>query len=205
MTNVLTRAEVKTHLNIATTDTTYDTELDSFTARAESAIANRVGPLAPTTGTESHDGGTHIVRTLYRPIQTITSITESYGAYNRTLTEQPLDGSNGFNAYGYTVDRTDGVVVRRVSGVAAPFAIGRRNVTVAYTYGWSTDGTSTTLPADLDLAVLELIRAWWEASQRGGTVAPGRSGGTASAASVPADFPAGVEQLLQPFDDYGIG
>lgn len=200
--SVLTRAEVKAHLVISAN--AHDAQIDVFTARGEAAVVSRVGPLIPTTKTESHDGGAVLIKSLFRPIQSIGALAESYGTYYRTLAEQPLDGSGGFSAYGYTVDKEDGVIYRRISGVAGPFAAGRRNVTLTYTYGWSTDSTSATLPGDLTLAILEVIRALWEDSQRGGNVAPGRDAEPDSTPGALDTFPPDVERLLQPFEDHGI-
>lgn len=198
--SVLTLAEVQEYLNdTAAADAT---ELTKFIARGEAAIANRVGPLAPTATTETHDGGGVMIRTLTRPVISISSLTESYGTTNRTLTEQPLDGSGGFSAYGYTIEKAEGVIERRISGIAGAFAPGRRNITVSYTAGWSTDGTSATLPPDLTDLILAHIKDRWK-SQRGGGVRPGAG----QQAGPPAldRFSPYVEELIVAFADYGIG
>lgn len=196
--SVLTLAEVKEYLNISAT--TSDTELGKFITRGEAAIANRVGALAPSAQTEAYDGGGSLIKLLCVPVISVASVTESYGPTNRTLAEQPLDGTGGFSAYGYTLEKATGVLTRRISGIAGAFAPGRRNVTVTYTAGWSTDGTSATLPGDLTDAILAHIKDRWK-SQLGGSARGGQVG-----EPPPADrFSPYVEELLVPFESFGIG
>lgn len=198
--SVLTLAEVQEYLNdSASADAT---ELQKFITRGEAAIVNRVGALAPTATVEAYDGGGCLIKLLCVPVITVTSVFESYGPTNRALTEQPLDGSGGFSAYGYTLDKPTGALTRRISGVAGSFAPGRRNVTVSYTAGWSTDGTSATLPADLAELTLAHIKDRWK-SQRGGGLRPGagQQDGPPSADR----FSPYVEELIVPFSQYGIG
>lgn len=205
--SVLTLAEVKSHLRLTTTAN--DTVLPSFISAAESGIVARVGPLAPTAAVETHDGGGIMIRLLTRPVISVASVFESYGTTNRVLTEQPLDGSGGFSAYGYTIEKAEGVVERRISGIAGAFAPGRRNITVSYTAGWASDGTSATLPADLAEAVKEQVRHLWSDSQRGPTARPGSPEEEEAAPGVRGAFMASlspvVEQLIAAFDDIGIG
>lgn len=173
--SLLTLASVKPHLKIdqSTDDTVLQDKLDAAEAFV-SRETNGAGALASSAVSESHDGGAWLVRTLCRPVLAVTSINESYGTYNRTLTEQPLNGSNGFDAYGYTIDKDTGVIERRVSGAAASFAGGRRNIVVVYTTGYA---TAVALGQDLTDAV-RLMTQHFYATQRGGLKGIGGDPGT---------------------------
>jgi uncharacterized phiE125 gp8 family phage protein len=149
--------EVKPFLKITQTDT--DTLLDGFIATASQMIVNRVGQVAGSpTVDEWHDGGgDRIVLRNAGPIQSVTTVTESYGTITYTLTQVTLDQSSTSNAYTYTVDLNDGVLVRRASGIAVPFASGVRNVHVSYVAGYATT------PADIKHACLLRIKILWNA------------------------------------------
>lgn len=145
MTAPVTLAEAKTHLNI--TASTYDVELQAFVDRATAAAETHLGhPIVVATVTESHDGGSEAVRLRrvpeYPGVVAVTGVTE--------------DGA-AVSASGYTVNTAAGLLYR----VTGTWASGRQNVAVTYTSGYST------VPADLKLAVLEMVRHLWK-TQRGG-------------------------------------
>ena len=142
-------------------------ELQSLIDTTEAEVSRRVGPLAPVDLIESHDGGSVVVKVFKRPVISVASVTESYGTLNHTLTEQPLSGVNGFDAYGYTVEKESGTFTRRSAGQSLPFAVGDRNITIAYRAGWSTDGTINTLDPGILGALKELIRGRWSDAKRG--------------------------------------
>lgn len=176
---VLTLPEVKTHLNL--TSTRHDDELTEFIGRAEAAVSQRVGPLESTEVTERVDGrGTSLVLSQ-APALSLTSVAPAGG--------EPLDTS------GLRLDRAAGTVEHDGGGGWFPAA--RYDVT--YTAG------RATVPADLRLATLELLRHLW-ATQRGN--APTSAGALPNAGETevlsPAEtgaafsYPWRVEQLLAP-------
>ena len=197
--------KVKAHLNKSSTRTVDDDELSESMEAVEAAIIEAIGPVVSTAQDEWHDGGSTIVRVDYRQILTVTTVTESAGTYRRTLTEQPLDGST-FDAYGYTVDKGYGVITRRVSGVAAPFMLGRRNVHVAYTAGFAT--VAANVPKNIVMAGEELTRWLWEPQRGSGQQRGGSNSQPTIANTLPAAgdaFPIRVEQLLRRYRSPGIG
>ena len=111
-----------------------------------------------------------------------------------------VDGtSSSLDSYGYTIDKDSGALTRRISGLAAPFLPGRRNVHVIGVCGRST------IQANIIEAGMELVRVNWQ-TQLGGT-RPGY-GGTSSnpngETAGPGQFVLGyfvpnrVMELLQP-------
>lgn len=157
-----------------------DEDLRDLINAARGPIEDLCGPILPLACDEWHDGGWSSIRLLQAPVISVTTVTESYGAgYNRTLSNQPLDGAT-YDAFGYTVDLKDGLVVRRISGRDGPFAAGRRNVRVTYTAG------RTVIPANILRASRYLVRWMWQLELRGQRAAHGTP--TEDVSSTPGGF-----------------
>lgn len=157
-----TLAEAKAHLNIPAATTTYDAELAGFIDAATPVVEDLAGPILPRTITgESHDGGYDEIITLFSPVIAITSITEYLGTSAYPLTSQPAGST--VSQYGYELVDDSGIIARRNgAGQAQAFPCGRGTVSVTYTAGYSS------VPANVRLGALELIRHWWQFSQQGG-------------------------------------
>jgi hypothetical protein len=172
---------------------TYRTRLLSWIQASRVLIEDIVGSLTLTTLDEWYDGGAASIMLLESPVASITSVTETFGAnVVRTLTLQVIDGIQAVNAYGYTADYDTGQLIRRVTGIAAPFALGRRNIHVVYAAGepgaWR---------ENIRLANLETLRVWWLASQDGNDPAPLAGGGyDEPAAALVGELPARARQML---------
>jgi hypothetical protein len=169
--SVVSLTEVKSHLNL--TVSTHDGELQAFIDSAEAAIGERVGPLSPITRTVRV---TPAGRTLRVPAPAIglTSVTDADGT-GLTVADLYLNPAPGL------VEFNDGQT------------FGSRYYTVVYQAG------RTTCPADLKMAVKELVRHLWT-TQRGPTARAGLASEMTSN-SVPGAayaFPIRVEQLLKP-------
>jgi hypothetical protein len=176
--SVLDLASVRTHLNLVAT--TYDAELQSVIDAAEAAIGQRVGPLAPTSTTARVRGGGSMLVLPVSPAVSLTSVTPA-DSTALTLADLYLDTGAGLVTY--------------ESG--ATFSA--RHYTVVYQAG------RATCPADLKLAVKELVRHLWT-TQRGPTARAGLAAEMTSN-SVPGAayaFPFRVEQLLAPHDQPGF-
>jgi hypothetical protein len=152
--------EARRGLTLPGTATAKDDDLRSLILECTPIIEDLCGPILPAAKDEWYDGGARTVRLLQAPIISVTAVQESYGNYTRTLTEQALSGSS-FDAYGYTVDKVDGILQRRISGREGIFQSGRRNIHVTYTAGRSV------MPANLVLATRRLVRHLWQQEQQG--------------------------------------
>lgn len=175
-TDLVTIDDVVTHLSWSdATKTKFATPMARFISAATTVIEQISGPVVQRAFDEWYSGGNSRLQLDQFPVVgTLTTVTESYGANAIwTLSEQPLDGSNGFNAYGYTIDRPTGQLIRRYSGVAGRWAAGVRNVHVVYTAGMCADTAS--VPPNIAEAALELIRINWEPVQQGNAPAYGQS------------------------------
>ena len=175
---VLEVAEVKDYLNI--TVGTYDAELADMIDAAEAAIAKRVGPLSSTAVTTQLAGGSTLVLPVY-PVLSLTTVTDSYGGV--------------LVVGGITVESATGVLSYTTSGnsFTAPY------YTVTYQAG------RATVPADLLLAVKELVKHLWE-SQRSPARFPGStiSDGPASTPGAAYLLPYRVQELLAPHQQFGF-
>lgn len=171
---VVTVDEVKIHLNIAGDDN--DTELEAFIAAAEAAIAAQVGPLEPT---ERTDRVRSAAGSLVLPVSPVVSLTTVTNADTTALTvgDLYLDTTAGVITY------SDGVTVVTQGYYDVAYVAGRAEC-----------------PADLQLAVKELVRHLWQ-TQRGPTARPGSRTSDATANTVPGAaylLPFRVMELLAP-------
>lgn len=198
VTQIVTTADIKAFLNIPTTDTSFDTQLGLFVDAASQMIVNRIGPVAGSpTYDEWYDGGSPSIVLRHTPVQSITSITESYGSSAvYTLTAQVLDSGSVGGAYGYSGDLSRGLLTRRVSGIATHFAAGLQNVHVVYVAGYAT------VPADIEQAAKLLIQHMW-ATQRGGSKRPGQ-GNDDIYVGLSFTWPRRVEEILSAYYIPGI-
>lgn len=160
MTQLVTLAQVKSHLGMPAGDTTHDTELQTFIDAATPIVEYITGPINPTTRTETLNvwGQNFVVLSLV-PVISIQSAVEYLNLLPNTLTAQP-PGSTTSN-YGYSLDRPEsGLLTRRgITGNITNF-IGQTLV-ISYTAGLAS------VPADIKLAALEDIRALWQQTQQG--------------------------------------
>lgn len=189
---IVTLPITKEFLNI--TDTDDDIKLTRFIAAASQMIVNKVGVVSGSpVVSEWHDGGTaRIVLRNQGPIVSVTSVLESYGSTVYTLTQVDLDTPAIGNAYSYSVDLDEGLLVRRASGVAIPFTNGVRNIHVTYVAGYST------VPEDIKQATLVLVKHLWD-TQRGP-----RQGVNAAPDGFGYSFPNRVLEILAPYIVPGI-
>lgn len=166
MTTLATLPDLKTHLNIPTATTTYDTELTGFLNAATPVLENICGPLVQRTVTnEMHDGGYDNARAIIvlrqRPVISVTTITEYLAttAYVLTQVATPALGTT----YSYTFDVETGSITRRMTGgYAYPFPFGSGNILVTYVAGYAV------IPDNVRLAALFQAAHLWQTSQQGG-------------------------------------
>jgi hypothetical protein len=145
--SVVSLQRVKTHLNI--TASTHDGELQSVIDASEAAIAEKCGPLVSTATTARIRGGCYGLVLPVIPAISLTSVTPA-DSTALTLADLYLDTEAGVVTYNSCAEFT------------------ARYYDVVYNAG------RTTCPADLQLAVLEMVRHLW-GSQRSPALYPGSS------------------------------
>lgn len=158
-------AEAKAFLKKSSAVDVDDAQLRDMIASVTPLVELKCGPIAADLADrdEWYDGGAATVALLYRPVLTVTLVTEAYGAnVIHTLAEQILNGAGAVDAFGYSIDKDSGILTRRVSGIAGPFAAGRRNVHVQYKAG------RAVVPENIQTAVKIVTAHLWE-TQRGKT------------------------------------
>lgn len=195
--DIISLTDAKTFLNIAGTQ--YDDELPGFITAASDMIASRIGPVAGSPKyDEWYDGGSTQIVLRHSPVQSITSVTESYGGtVTFTLTQVVLDAGVAMGAYGYSFDAATGLLTRRASGGTIPFPAGTMNIHVKYTAGFAS------VPSELQTAASLLVKHLWE-TRRGGSKRPGLGGNDEGSLRDEGDFPARVEEILANFYIPGI-
>ena len=159
---IISVAEAIEALNLASTPNPamYVERLRTFIMGVTAVVESIVGPVLPITVDEYLDGGSPIILLSRAPVLAVNSVVEAGGGgFIRVLTNEPPDSSN-IDSFGYSVDLDSGSIIRRISGLAAPFLPGRRNVHVNYSAGQSA-------APNIREAALDLIRINWQPVQGG--------------------------------------
>jgi hypothetical protein len=192
MTSLVTVAQVKAHLNFPDSDITHDDEIQTFIDGCQPVIENITGPIVQNTYTEFYDGGQASVLLRHRPIVSVTSVTEYRGSIAYTLT-QVANASLG-TPWSYTFEPTGRIVRRGIGGGEMAFPSGLAKVQVVYVAG------QASTPANVTLAMLELVRHNWQLTQQGGRPSFPSSYGADDSPYVPSGFavPTRVLELLAP-------
>jgi len=157
-TTFLSLAEMKEYLNIRDDKTAWDGELRDALVGGCAVVEFLCGPIARRTVTEYHDGGAPTVVLYNRPVISVTSVDEVYGATSVSLTQVAMpDLTNA--AAAFTADLTTGELRRRANNWEYVFPYGKKNVKVVYVVG------RTVTPGNISLATKELVGHLWRASQ----------------------------------------
>lgn len=175
MADVLSLREAKDHLNIEGDE--QDALVSEYLAAAMGHIADRIGPLEVVSVSErcTAVNGTLLLSEL--PALSLTSAAA-------------VGGSGGIDVAAVHVDSASGVVSLDAGAISG-------------TYDVVYDAGREGLPANLKLAVKELLRHLWKSSQRRG--ANRRGTPDAEVGNVPGFLmPYAVESLLEA-DDQGFG
>jgi hypothetical protein len=161
---IISMSEAMEHLRLpATARDTYAARLQPFLLSLTPMIENIIGPVVSRTITETHNGGSNVIKVLRPPIISVTTVIEVAGAgFSRTLTLQDPTTAGALDAYGYSVDLERGILFRRVSGLNGSFLPGVRNVSVTYVAG------RNPIPPNVIHAAKDLLRINWEVMTAGG-------------------------------------
>ncbi|WP_370217915.1 hypothetical protein [Kitasatospora sp. GAS1066B] len=185
---------VRAHLNLPQNNGTSDDELQGFVLAAGELARDVCGPFLPETHVQWFDGGGPTLALDWLPLASVLSVTEYYGLAGFPITEQPLGSQT--NAFAFTADYTTGTLTRRTfGGQGALWALGTRNIRVAYTAG-----RAGQVPYTVRLGALELIRHLWQLTQQGGRPRWGGAGDGGDV-HVPSGFalPDRVIELWAPY------
>lgn len=162
-TDLVAIGDVAAHLNWdSTQQTKYASEMARFISAVTPVVERITGPVVQRTYDEWFDGGGQQI-ILRKPVVSVTLLTESSGNSLQVLANEPLTAVG--DSHGYTVNGDTGVVTRRSNGVATAFADGVENVHAQYTAGLCVDTPS--VPPNVALGALEIIRVNWQPQQAG--------------------------------------
>lgn len=190
---MITLAEMKTHLQIAQSTATYDVQLQGYIDAATLRVEKIANIVLPRSVAETYDGGSATIVLLKIPILSVTSVTEYSGIIPYPLTQAANPGAAS-SPYCYQVDLASGLLVRLASGGVIPFASGVRNVAISYIAGQGS------VPADVALALKELVRHWWQWGQQANRAAfsEGAVPDEDAASNLGYGIPRRVVELLDP-------
>lgn len=161
MADVVTLADVRTHLRYPATSTADDVALQGFIAAADDVIKAECGDVVPTTYDEYYNGGDYVIYLRHRPVLEVVNVEEGWGYYNWELDYQQVNTVPAGAMFAYSIDSHQvGAVSRRSAGnVQIPFVPGQKNIRIQYVAG------RNPIPGAIRLAALELIAHWWQSSQ----------------------------------------
>lgn len=187
-TSLVSLTDVKAHLNIPTEDTSHDTEIQGFIDDTQPIIEDIVGPVVQVNCDEWYDGGQQEIVLRTRPVVSVTSVTEYIGNVAYTLTSAASPDLAG--PYSFVLD--GGRIIRRRSGVMGAFPVGFSNVHVVYVAG------RATVPTNVRLGTLELIRHNYQMTQLAGRPTFGGTAAEDTLATTPTGFaiPTRVIEML---------
>lgn len=160
-TDVLTEAEARRVVNVDEGSPV----LTQLVTAVSQQLDQMCGPIVQRTITsESHDGGGRAVSLKYRPVASVTEVTEYDGTVSTALTAETNSAKATAN---YFVDLTAGVVMRRSNGWDDWFPVGRGNVVVTYVAGRA--ATTGAVDAKFKQAAGMMLRNVWTGEVASGT------------------------------------
>lgn len=165
LTDWISLDEGKAAVNI--TGTTFDTELAMYISAASQRLDLLAGAAVIRTVTaEAHDtNGQSVIQLTYRPIVTVTSVTQYTGTTAQVLAAETNTAKTAFD---YLVVAERGWLRRRASGYDTPFPVGRGNLVVTYTAGRY--ATTAAVAERFKLAASIYLSHLWRREQGAGTV-----------------------------------
>jgi hypothetical protein len=135
---LITLVQAKASLNIASTTTVNDSDIERYIEACTPLIEFVTGPQIVRSRTFTFDGGDHVVVLPVR-FNTVTSITVDSVA----ITDWVAESGNGIIHSGLSTSPTN-------------FNSGTQNVVVVVTVG------NATIPSNVQLATRELVRHLWQ-------------------------------------------
>lgn len=194
--DLITLAEAKSAINLASTVSSQDTELAGYVTAVSRRLDDLCGPIVVRTVTEQHDGGTSTLFLRQTPTSasattTLTTVTEYSGGVAQVLTAESLTVNS---AYSYRFDPRVGTLTRRAGWATGRF--GTQTVVVVYQSGRY--ASTATVDAKFKQAASMMLAHLWRREQGAGTVTFNEFG-SADTGGSPLGFaiPNAVLELLQ--------
>ena len=170
--DALTIAEARTAVGLGS-DTAQDTPLAAWVTAVSRQLDQLCGPVVVRTITsETIDGGDYTIRLRYRPVSSVTTVTEYQNTTATTLTAETNTTKTTSN---YRADLRAGILRRRNSNTDTTFAEGRGNIEVTYVAGRA--ATTSAVDAKFKQACSMMLRAAWVGEQASGTQMFDQQGG----------------------------
>ena len=161
--------ETREHLNLANGDRTHDAELMRLIDAITPVVEHLTGPVVQRVYQETYDGGSSFISVRHRPIVQVNQVVEYRGPIPYELTQV---ASNDLGTiYSYEFETTGRIVRRTVGGGMTTFPGGAQTVRINYTAGYQT------VPANIRMGCLELIRVNYQQTQQAGHPMFGGGGG----------------------------
>ena len=149
MTDILTLDEARSHLLLATSDTTRDDDLmGTYVPAVTPVVEDVVGPVVARTLTHTADGGEPGVLLPHRPVS-VESVVEN----GTTLTAED-----------YTVSLASGIIWRGSATSSTAWYAARGAVVVTYTAG--AYASTEDVPANIKLAARLILAQLWQSDQQ---------------------------------------
>jgi hypothetical protein len=155
---LVTLGEAKDYLNFQNTDKARDAKLLRFINQITPVVEFITGPILVRQYDERYDGGQMFIRLRHRPIVNLVAVSEFRGPIEYDLI-QAADPAHGDI---YSVEIDGGRIVRRSAGGGIiSFPHMPQAIHVVYTAGF------TTVPSNVTMGTLELLRFHFQGSQMG--------------------------------------
>ena len=159
--SIVALGDVKDYLNIPATDRTHDGELLRFIDGCGPVVEHITGPILQRIyQNETYDGGGYFVSLRHRPVIEVHSVVEYRGPIRYELSQVPTPDLGSI--YSYMFEPPGRIVRRTVGGGMVTFPPGFDQVFVTYTAGF------TTVPQNVRMGTLELIRVNYQQTQQAG-------------------------------------
>ena len=139
---LITLADAKAQLGIATATTTYDTDIELYVEAATPIIEAKAGPRIARSRTFVFNGGGSVL-TLPVKFNAVTAFTV-----------------DGVAETDYVTDASKGLIYAGTTDGLSTFEDGVQNISVTVTVG------AATVPSNVKLATRELVRHWWQTSRQ---------------------------------------
>lgn len=159
--DLLTPDEAYQAINVDPGSVGHDEDLATFTTAVSRRIDERCGAVVQRTVTdEPYDGGRYFIP-LPWATAAVTEVKEYTGSTLANLAAENIAAPTSTN---WVFDKRTGLLYRRSGGLDYPFAYGRSNVLVTYTWGRFTNTAS--VDEKFKTAAKLMLNDWWQASAK---------------------------------------